>query len=92
ALAKNGEEAWQWLQAHPVPHLLLLDMLMPVLDGWHFLTRMRREGQEHPLPVIIMTGTILSQEWAEAHGCSGFVRKPVGAGPLLEEIRRCLSP
>ena len=35
--AANGEEALQLLRAGPPPDLILLDMLMPFLDGWHFL-------------------------------------------------------
>ena len=89
--AANGEEALEHLRAGPRPDLILLDMLMPVLDGWHFLGRLQREGPRPPVPVLITTGTILTREWAEAHACQGFLRKPVETGPLLQEVRRCLA-
>ena len=90
-LTANGEDALHHLRAGPRPDLILLDMLMPVLDGWHFLERLRREGPEPPVPVLITTGTILTRQWAEDHGCCGFVRKPIEPQALLEEVRRCLG-
>ena len=89
--AANGEEALDRLRAGPRPDLILLDMLMPVLDGWAFLGRLRREGPRPPVPVVITTGTILTREWAAANGCQGFLRKPIETEPLLREIRRCLG-
>ncbi len=80
-LATNGEEALDHLLGGLRPDLILLDMLMPVLDGWHFLER---------LPIVITTATNLTREWAEAHGCQGFLRKPIETDRLLEEARRCL--
>jgi two-component system, chemotaxis family, chemotaxis protein CheY len=90
-LAANGEEALDHLRDGPRPDLILLDMLMPVLDGWHFLEHLKREGPQPSAPIIIVTSTILTREWAEDHGCCGFVRKPIEAEPLLEEVRRCLG-
>ena len=90
-LAANGVEALDLLRAGPRPDLILLDMLMPVLDGWHLLEQLQEGGPQQPVPVIITTGTILTREWAESHGCQGFLRKPIETGPLLEEVRRCLG-
>src|SRR5438270_13046195 len=57
--AANGEQALNYLRTGPTPDLILLDMLMPVLDGWHFLKRWRQDGQGPAVPVVITTGTIL---------------------------------
>jgi CheY-like chemotaxis protein len=90
ATAADGAQALEALRAGPPPGLILLDMLMPVLDGWHFLGRLRQDGP-HP-PVVVTTGTaVVGREWAQDHGCAGFLRKPVGAEDLLEEVRRCLG-
>jgi CheY-like chemotaxis protein len=65
-------------------------MLMPVLDGWHLLGRLR-QGGPHP-PVVVTTGTaVVGREWALDHGCAGCLRKPVGAEELLDEVRRVLG-
>src|SRR5262249_47645719 len=91
ALAANGAEALHFLGAWPTPALILLDMLMPVLDGWHFLEALRRQAPAPAVPVIVTTGTVLSREWARDHGCPGFLRKPIEPEALSEEIRRCLG-
>jgi CheY-like chemotaxis protein len=88
--AADGEEALRMLRAAPRPDLVILDMLMPVLDGWHFLERLRRDGAD--IPVVITTAINLTRQWAEDHGCKGFLRKPVDAEELLQEVRRCLAP
>jgi CheY-like chemotaxis protein len=82
----HGQEALDYLENNSAPDLILLDMLMPVLDGWHFLKRLQM-----PVPVIIVTGTVLTREWAGSHGCAGFLRKPIGEEDLLAEVRRCLG-
>ena len=63
---------------------------MPVLDGWHFLDRLKK-SPHGSVPVVVTTGTILSREWAAAHGCAGFLKKPVEEADLLAEFRRCLA-
>ncbi len=83
----HGREALDYLEVGPSPDLILLDMLMPVLDGWHFLQK-----SPHPsAPIIITTSTILTREWATAHGCAGFLRKPISTEELLAEVHRCLA-
>src|SRR5262245_14011864 len=69
----DGRDALDHLAADPRPDVVLLDMLMPVLDGWHFLERLG----PHQVPVVVMTATCLCREWAEAHDCQGFLPKPV---------------
>src|SRR5437773_464309 len=89
-LAENGQQALALLQKDPVPDLVLLDMLMPVLDGWHFLKQIQQVHRLAAVPVVVVTGTILTREWAQSQGCAGFVHKPIDPQLLLEEIRRCL--
>jgi CheY-like chemotaxis protein len=90
--AANGEEALARLRSEPLPDLILLDMLMPILDGWHFLDRLRNEAVRPTIPIILLTTlTILSLEWAQAHGCCGFIRKPIDPEEMLKEMRTCLS-
>ncbi len=60
--AANGREALDCLRQGPVPDLVMLDMLMPVLDGWHFLEQLRQTGPAASVPVLITTATILTRE------------------------------
>jgi len=82
----DGRQALDYLDSGAQPDLLLLDMLMPVVDGWEVLKELR--ARECPVPVVIVTGTILTKEWANSHGCPGFLHKPVETETLLAEVRR----
>jgi CheY-like chemotaxis protein len=90
AAVANGAEALAVLGRGQRPELILLDMLMPALDGWEFLQELRRQGPQPP-PVVVITSTILTPEWARDHGCQGFLHKPVEKDQLLAEVRRCLA-
>jgi CheY-like chemotaxis protein len=88
----DGQQALDTLRAGCRPDLILLDMLLPRIDGWDFLDAIRQWSKPVKVPIVIMTGTCLSHEWAHAHGCAGFVRKPLEGDAVLEEVRRCLKP
>jgi CheY-like chemotaxis protein len=90
-VAANGEEALALVRTGPRPDLILLDLVMPVSDGWSFLNRCLGEGPKPPVPIIVATGTVLTREWVEAMGCQGFLTKPIETAPLLAELRRCLG-
>jgi CheY-like chemotaxis protein len=88
----DGRQALDHLRQHPKPDLILLDMLLPVLDGWRFLEEVREAGIKPLPPIIIATGTqAIGREWAFAHGCAGFVHKPIDPAALQDEIMRCLE-
>ena len=92
-LAANGLEALDCLDGGAAPDLIMLDMLMPVLDGWHFLQRLQKVVLPAHICIVVATSsTVISREWAQDHGCTGFLRKPIDPEELLQEIRRCLSP
>ncbi len=88
-LATNGAEALAILGGLR-PDLILLDMLMPVLDGWQVLQQLKARNFP-PVPIILMTATGLSRQWAEDHGCCGFIAKPILPAEVLKEVRRCLE-
>jgi CheY-like chemotaxis protein len=88
--AANGQEALDCLERKTHPDLVLLDMLMPVMDGWRFLEELARLNPPPSAPVIITTSGITTREWAVAHGAAGFVNKPIDPDELLREIKRCL--
>jgi CheY-like chemotaxis protein len=89
--ATNDAEALDLLRRGPKPDLILLDMLMPVLDGWQFMQQLRKECSPPLIPVIVTTSTTLTREWAIDNGCQGFLRKPIDPEQLLAEVRRCLG-
>ena len=62
AEAINGKVAFEWLSANPLPDLVLLDLMMPELDGFHFLERLREKSEWLNLPVVVLTAKDLTVE------------------------------
>jgi CheY-like chemotaxis protein len=89
----EGEEALAYMRSACPPDVVLLDMLMPGLDGWAFLERCRRDPVLAAVPVIIATSLeTASPEWAAALGAAGYLAKPTVPERLLREVWRCCGP
>jgi chemotaxis family two-component system sensor histidine kinase/response regulator PixL len=88
AQASNGSEALTYLYCNPAPSLILLDMMMPRMDGWNFLEHYRMNAAWYAIPVIILTGMrIASAEWAESLGAVGLLKKPFDENELMNPVR-----
>jgi CheY-like chemotaxis protein len=61
AEASNGKEALDWLNRNPLPALVLLDLMMPVMDGFEFLDRIRENPATNSLPVVVLTAKDLTE-------------------------------
>jgi len=55
ALAADGRAALDWLKRHGPPCLILLDLMMPGMDGWQFHERLSRDEQLAHVPVVVIT-------------------------------------
>jgi CheY-like chemotaxis protein len=60
AEAVNGQEALDWLAAHRNPALILLDLMMPVMDGFEFLERVRANPATSHVPIVVLTAKDLT--------------------------------
>ncbi len=83
--AGNGAEALDIVDA-VAPALILLDMRMPVLDGWGFAARLRERRATYP--IVVMTAAESAQRWADEIGANGFIAKPFDVDELLQLIER----
>ncbi len=82
--ALDGAEALEAVERSS-PTLVLLDMRMPLLDGWGFARTLRERGIE--LPILVMTAARDAASWAEEIGARGYLAKPFDIGELLDAVR-----
>jgi two-component system cell cycle response regulator DivK len=89
--AENGEEALAAV-AKQRPDLILMDIQLPVMDGYEATRRIKADPALSTIPVIAVTSYALSgdEEKARAAGCDDFVPKPFSPRQLLAKIRRYL--
>ena len=91
--ARNGEEAMTiWKQWQP--HLILMDMRMPVMDGYQATKRIRKlEERSRPTPIIALTASSFEEERAVilTAGCDDFLRKPFREQDLFSLLQKYLD-
>ena len=83
--ATDGVDALGRLEAGLAPCLILLDLMMPRMDGWEFIAQQRRRQSTVPIIVVSAYG---SQEQAGAEGVVAYMRKPVDIDALLAAVGR----
>lgn len=83
--ASNGREALDAVEEHK-PALILLDMLMPVMDGWACAKELR-EKYGHDVKIIVVTAAEHARAWAEEVDADGVVAKPFDIRGLLGTVR-----
>jgi CheY-like chemotaxis protein len=90
--AANGLEALQRALDH-TPDIILMDLSLPVMDGWEATRRLKADPRTASIPVVALTGHALSgtNEGAVKAGCDAFVTKPCLPEDLVQEIRSVLS-
>ena len=87
AEASSGEEALGAIEGSQAPDLVLLDVVMPGIDGWQMLQRMQeRHGS---IPVIMFSGKVDASSAADAasRGAQGFIAKPFDPQQLIERAK-----
>jgi len=82
----NGREALDYLHEGPRPAVILLDLMMPVMDGWEFRRQQQRDPKAAKVPVIVLSA--LDRTRAGDLGEVAFMKKPLDFDRLLELVRR----
>ncbi len=82
-VAENGLVALTYLEDSPPPCLVLLDLMMPVMNGWEFREAQSRNQKISEIPVVILTADGRAELKAESLGAAGYLRKPIEVERLL---------
>lgn len=72
------------------PRIILMDVMMPVIDGWELMGRLRQHPSTSSVPIIVCT-ILAEEDLALSLGASGFIRKPFGREALLQALDRLRS-
>jgi CheY-like chemotaxis protein len=87
--AENGKAALAVLaESSVVPSLILLDLMMPVMDGYEFLERMHADSAFRDIPIVVISA--FNQRDPLQHA-RAFLRKPLGLDALLEAVDRYVA-
>ena len=88
--ANSAKDAWELL-SKVTPDLVLLDVMMPEIDGITFLGELRSNAEFRAVPVLVVTAYTETREKALQAGASGYLKKPFSAQQLRNSIGEFLS-
>jgi CheY-like chemotaxis protein len=87
----NGKEALETLRSmNPLPKLILLDLMMPVMDGWQFMEMKRLDSRLNAIPVVAFSA--LEERKISAAQTDDVIRKPINPSVMIKIIKKYCSP
>jgi two-component system, cell cycle response regulator DivK len=91
-LAIDGAQAVEVARASS-PDIILMDMSLPVIDGWEATRRLKGAAETRDIPIIALTALAMASDerMAREAGCDDFDTKPVDLPRLLEKVERWLA-
>lgn len=90
-VASNGREALDVLGGGARPSVVLLDLMMPVMNGWQMLETLRADGELSKIPVVVVSA--VGHPTSLPPGARSFLPKPVSVATLLAAVERhCRFP
>ena len=92
AIACDGQQGVEMAAADP-PALILMDMSLPVIDGWEATRRLKADARTKRIPVIALTAHAMQgdEQKAKEAGCDDYDVKPIELPRLLEKMQRFLG-
>lgn len=89
ATAADGAKAFEYLRsATTLPSLILLDLVMPNLDGWQFIEERTLDPHLARIPVVLISGQAAARETARSLGLASYIEKPITVATLREMLAR----
>ena len=91
--AASGLEAIALFHRGLIPNVVLLDLIMPGMDGWDTFERIKAIGNLHHVPIVILTSSDdpLDEEKAKKIGAVDYIKKPAQKGDLPERLKRIIN-
>jgi sigma-B regulation protein RsbU (phosphoserine phosphatase) len=88
-IATNGEKALELANATPHPDLILLDVMMPEMDGYEVCTRLKRDSQTRDIPVIFLTGQTETEDETRGFevGAVDYIHKPFSPAVVMARVQ-----
>jgi two-component system, chemotaxis family, chemotaxis protein CheY len=90
--AMDGLDALDLLRQDPLPALILLDIMMPRMDGEALVSALKPSPRLAGIPVVVMSGHNNARQKTHALGVAGCLVKPVDLDVLLSTIQQCVGP
>ena len=84
----NGLEGLQYLRAKEAPALILLDLMMPVMNGWQFRAEQRGDPALASIPVVVISADGNVRTKASTIEAAGFLKKPIELEVLLRVVQQ----
>ncbi|MEJ5187108.1 MAG: response regulator [Candidatus Geothermincolales bacterium] len=90
--AWDGNTAMKMMRENP-PQILVLDIMMPRMDGWEILRQVREDPVLKDMPVVLLTGKVQDEDMARGWrmGADGYITKPFNPVGLADILREVLS-
>jgi CheY-like chemotaxis protein len=88
--ARHGADALKLLESGARPGVILLDLMMPIMDGWELRARLRAIPRLASIPVVILSGAPLGETDAGLLEASACVGKPIRLNHLLNVLARLI--
>jgi len=88
--ATDGETALELARSQQ-PDLILLDVLMPGMDGYEVCRRLKSDPQTRTIPVIFVTALEPEESKVAEFGATGFLTKPIEPASVLAQVAACLN-
>jgi CheY-like chemotaxis protein len=85
-VTSNGKEALETLQHIPKPGLILLDLMMPIMNGWEFFDSVQKSSDLKSIPVVVLTA-FADKGQQSLKSAQGILKKPIEIDDLLKTVQ-----
>lgn len=91
-VASNANEAWEMLQEN-TPELVISDIMMPEVDGYQFLAKLREDPRYQAIPVVFLTARGMTSDRIQGYnaGCDAYISKPFDPEELEAVVKNLLE-